>query len=924
MVHQDSGRTAFPASADGDAVEGQQASTGGWQRGLKSLWMVKNWRIRRRVLALVIIPSVAAIVLGVLRIQVAQDTSAAAARTSQLGILGEDVTALADSVQDERDLTAGYVATRLSGNSGQAASILSGLERRYAVAGGQLTTVERLAGGVGAAYPATARADLTFALSSLSALTELRSLAHSEMSPLPLIEHYSAVVATLLAFDSDLAEGSSSAQLAQTVTSLESLAQTEEEASQQRAILYAAFLEGQFEPGALSALVAAQSSQASDLASFQQNSTSLPAFVPPSGLSPVLTETQQFNDTVTGPAVDAALAAELDAVVSGDDGQPLSGNPPQAWFNDMSFTLAAMRSVESNNLASVVTQADTLQQGAQNSEKLTAVAVGVLLLLILIVTILMARSMIRPLRKLQTDALDVADHRLPDVVRRLNDSEDAAKSVQVEPIGIDSTDEIGEVARAFDRVHSEAVRLAAEEALLRTNLNAMFVNLSRRSQSLIERQLSIIDSLEQSEQDPDRLSNLFRLDHLATRMRRNSENLLVLAGHEAPRKWTQPVAFVDVLRAAISEIEQYERISLNVQPGIVIAGRAASDVVHLVAELLENAAAFSPEHTQVFVTGQLLSSGGVLIDISDQGLGIPDQELEYANWRLDNPPVIDVAVSRRMGLFVVGRLAARHGIRVRLRHASSGGLSALIWVPEPVAEVEHVPPLDKLRQRLDADVYVAASPVPFQQSPSGPLTRPLAARAREAANGGWFPRRSANSPSAAPSAPVLPTGPVVPPATAVPRAPTVLSPASGPQAAIGVPQTEPEPADSGFTDEGLPIYDSVESDWFRRSGKSFSMGSQSPRTWASPGDEGFRAASAAASPTAGETTGAGLPKRVPKANLVPGSISDRRSGHAEDSEPAAGVPPRSADDVRNRMANFQRGAREGRAAAPWDFGTDEN
>ena len=291
------------------------------------------------------------------------------------------------------------------------------------------------------------------------------------------------------------------------------------------------------------------------------------------------------------------------------------------------------------------------------------------------------------------------------------------------------------MARAFDQVHREAVRLAADEAMLRGNLNAMFVNLSRRSQSLIERQLSLIDNLEQTEQDADRLSSLFRLDHLATRMRRNSENLLVLAGHEAAsRRWSQPVPLVDVLRAAISEIEQYERVVLNVQPGIQVVGQAVNDVVHLVAEIVENATTFSPEDTQVYVTGQPLTSGGVLLDITDNGVGISEQEMAHANWRLDNPPVVDVAVSRRMGLFVVGRLAARHGVRVRLRHAQSGGLTALIWLPESVAAPESGQPLGRLR-KFEADDYGPAPSLsaPTPASADAASSAPVGVRAARAA-----------------------------------------------------------------------------------------------------------------------------------------------------------------------------------------------
>ena len=179
----------------------------------------------------------------------------------------------------------------------------------------------------------------------------------------------------------------------------------------------------------------------------------------------------------------------------------------------------------------------------------------------------------------------------------------------------------------------------------------MFVNLSRRSQSLIERLARMIDSLEQNEADPSRLSNLFSMDHLVTRMRRNSENLLLLAGHETARKWSAPVPLADVVRAAASEIEQYGRVAMKIQPGISVTGPAVSDNVHLLAEIIENATIYSPRDTPVHISGQEIPSGGVLIEVSDSGVGVPEARLTEMNIRLDDPPVIDVSVSRHMGQF---------------------------------------------------------------------------------------------------------------------------------------------------------------------------------------------------------------------------------------------------------------------------------
>jgi signal transduction histidine kinase len=872
------------------------------------------------MLAMVIIPTAATIALGAVRVQSAQENAANFARVNQLAVLGGDIAVLAQGIEDERDLTAGYLANQQSGQATLAKSLSSQLSHQYAVTDSRLATVRTLAAQIGSGFPAVARSDLTSALSQLQAVPDVRDLVHTKFTALPAITNYSTIISSLLAFDNDIAVGNSNAQLAQTVIALGSVAQMEDQASQQRAILYAALFQQEFEPGALKALTAAQSNEASDLAAFQTTAVNLPAYFlasggNPAGFSPTLSQVQQFNDIVQGPGIDGAQAIEQDSVIAGNAGQPPVGGVQNAqeWYSDMSIDLADIRSSERNELAAISAQANSQHQSSEFSEQLTVASVLLLLLLVLGVTTYMARSMIVPLRRLRSDALDVAGRRLPDMVRRLSENQGADESPTIEPVGINSTDEIGEVAKAFDQVHREAVRLASEEAMLRANLNAMFVNLSRRSQSLIERQLGIIDQLEQSEQEPDRLSSLFRLDHLATRMRRNSENLLVLAGHEAPHKWSQPVPLVDVLRAAVSEIEQFDRIVLNVQSGIVVVGRAASDIVHLAAELVENATMFSPESAQVLVGAQQVTTGGVLIEISDNGVGILDQELAHANWRLENPPVVDVAVSRRMGLFVVGRLAARHGIRVRLQHGHigpRGGLTALIWLPDSLAEPESASPLGMLRRRTQVEnrrgesdahrlVATAGHRLPRSASMTG-------GHATNAAGMTAEPVASWEAPVAAPVAPV-----VVPAAPVIPVAP--VAPAGDQRG------------------QRLPIYDSVESDWFRRSGNGDDGDDQHAATstqpspsaatsaWASPADDGWRAAAQVIqSPSAGAATSAGLPRRVPSANLVPGSVGGQRAGAAK---PAA--PARSADEARRRLAGLQRGIREGRAASPGGYGATD-
>ncbi len=355
------------------------------------------------------------------------------------------------------------------------------------------------------------------------------------------------------------------------------------------------------------------------------------------------------------------------------------------WWAVNTLKYKAYRQIESDLADKAVSEASGIADDAKSSAITTGAVVVIALLAAFILAGLVARQMSRSMRQLRNAAFGIAEQRLPMLVDQLSRTDPGRVDTRVAPIPINSTDEIGEVARAFDQVHREAVRLASEQALLRGNINAIFTNLSRRNQSLIEGQLTLITDLENNEADPDQLENLFKLDHLATRMRRNGENLLVLAGEEPGRRWDQPVPLVDVLRAASSEVEQYERIELSGVPEAEIHGRAVTDLVHLLAELLENATTFSSPQTKVRVTATRLPDGRIMIEIHDKGIGLTAEDFADINHKLANPPTVDAAISQRMGLFVVGRLSDRHGIRVQLRPSGEqAGTTSLVMLPDVI------------------------------------------------------------------------------------------------------------------------------------------------------------------------------------------------------------------------------------------------
>jgi signal transduction histidine kinase len=943
--------------------------------------------VSRRLVVVIVMAVVMGLVFGTLRVAAAVNTADGFARTSQLAVLGEQVTTLAQDLENERDLTAAYDAA--SGFDATTAkppatgAALLAYKNQMTQAQDATNTVaaqvQNLAGQIGSSFPTITQEKAQNVIAVLENLSGLRSESLQESS-LATVENYTQGIADLFDLNDEITSGSGDPVLADEVRTLDALSRAKDEASQQRAILYAALIDGSFAGGFQQALFTSGQLESNDLISFESSATNA--------------ELDSFQNTVAGLPVNASEL--LNNYLQMSSAQPMAhGKPiplskytcalgndyctsvPQVWYQDMSATISRIRTLELQLAGSIVARSQSLEHGARASAEFTAAVTGAVLLLVLIATLIVARSLVEPLRRLQADALQVATVRLPERVAELSEAADPQAALVIEPISVDSTDEIGKVARAFDQVHREALRLAGNEALLRGNLNTMFISLSRRSVPLIERLARMIDSLEQNEDDPDRLSNLFSMDHLVTRMRRNSENLLVLAGEEPVRKWSEPVPLADVARAATSEIEQYSRVVLNVQPGIAVSGQAAADVVHLLAEIIENATMFSPRDTPVQVSGQELSSGGVLIEVRDSGVGVSAPRLSEMNWRLDNPPLIDVSVSRHMGLFAVSRLAARHGIRVRLRPVSPQGLSALVWLPGNLTGREAVR-------------YTDRSPLTAQSAAQARMGgRRLSGRHRYGLQAGedgqlgigagqiqvpttsmsnWFrPKRPAGTDQ--PGTGAAPT--------AVPQSAggwrggdTTGTWQNGETAGGGRGGDTADRWQNGNTGGGwrgsdtggLGISDT--GGW--QSGDGGGRRSGDSGGWQS-GDGGGRRSSdtggwqdsqpaagwneapgwgspAGGAPVAGEQTAAGLPTRIPRANLFPGSAGARPgrgpatgdlpsftqppAGYdpqvpgqeadptAPSAFPASALPRRSAEQARSRLSGFQLGSRDAQGRSP--------
>ncbi|ACU39237.1 sensor histidine kinase [Actinosynnema mirum] len=1033
-------RTQLDAGAQGKAPDPGPGTTTTPTAGRGiSRWRLRNWKLRSKLVVVLLVPAMSTLALAGLRLTTQLDDVELYGKVQRELQLSAQAAAVGDALQLERDAAVGYVAAGRKTNPDATARV-GELNTRSGKVDAEVMRLRDVGAATGD-IDDTVRTAYEKSLQSLDGLNSLRNtVLESQYPDASVASAYGQLLGTLLQVHRATSSSLSNEHLTPLVGANLALYAAKEQLAQQNSILISAANRSEFGPNQANALRGAQSKLDSAITDFTNVASQ--------------DNRQNYQDTVSGTAVDARNRLVTLALVQNDNGKAISFNENDA-LRVGEDTAALLRQVsldiEDQAQREAVRLTDEANALAWRDGALVAAALIIAFALMAVV----ATSMLTPLRVLRRTALDVARNRLPDAIKRIRTHRDPERAAEesLVPVPIHTTEEVGQVARAFDAVQREAIRLAVEQVALRANVNDMFINLSRRSQALVERQITVIDRLEQDEQDPDQLASLFELDHLATQMRRNSENLLVLSGTTVTRRVTRPVPITEVLGAAVSEVEKYARVHIAPAPDLRVQGRVVNDLAHLIAELLDNATAFSKPSTKVTVRAIETRRGEVSIRIHDRGVGMQEQDVVEANLKLSEPPEVDVSVAREMGLYVVGQLAKRHEIHVSLRNNDDieGGVTAQVLLPAGLLHRGPDPQGGGGRQSLplgrpgvlaladppevEETGAVALSGLPKwspDQMPSafGEAAPEHAFRGRPGQNG-VTPQETTFSGSSFSgtsfdsfedtgahrpvehnsSADGLFTATVT--ETAPPRAGDDIDysypPAQQGQQQRAVPAPAPAVVEDDASTQRLPIYEDVLSRWFqggdedsgearvRGEGRTrgehalpdepepqdhdvvLDGGSDAERTvFAEPvgdaqPDQALASAPASASGLGGlpkrepapskvsaaaanwgssddnwstaskvlksavdESTTAGLPKRVPKARLMPGSLSTGSSTTATQATvraegrtgPSGGVAtaqgPRSADRLRQRFATYQRGLQMGRDnnqdddSLPWE------
>jgi signal transduction histidine kinase len=769
-----------------------------------------NWPLLVKLTAVLIVPALLAVALGVVQIQGDVARANSYADMQRLVKRRGELRTLLKTLQMERTMS----VERLGGSIPLEPSALRQQRRRVDSARSAVTSTgsqEVSLGGVAANRYRDAAGLLT-------RLPALRArVASGHITSWTALNDYSTIIEGLLNLDQALFSPFSAPQLSRSATTLYDLEAAEEQIHLQHVVLLQAVGRGHaMTPTLIRALRESDVRLRDRLGDFRAVATP--------------TELGDYQRTVTGPAVSRRARAVSTALAvhprAGAQQHPPTSLPisVKQWNHDSEETGMLVDKAADHLTRTLRTTSAELQDQSSNRAGVASVIVFAGLLLAFAIGFAIGRHLLRSLTVLRTTALDVAERRLPDAVVSIREGQAADTAVEVVPVH--TTEEFGQLARAFDTVHSQAVRLAAEQAGLRGDLRDTLVNLSRRSQSLVDRLLLLMEQLERREEDPDQLASLFTLDHLATRMRRNNENMVILSGSTLVRSFHQPVALDSVLRGAVSEIERYQRVLVQPSPPVDVIGYAAGDLGRLVAELLDNATAFSPPHTPVIIGGTRESDGSILIEVQDEGIGMSESDLALANQRLAAEAATAAPAARQLGLRVIGRLAHRHGIAVSLNSRTGRrGLRARVRISATLVTAQAPTRTDQqgaMAERPDAArvsgrasgdrkdggrtasraqrpfAGIAQRPAPTDEgAPRNPVGLP------------WFAEAASASATSAPSAGNTADAPVPPAAAAkpAPAPPSSPEPPGGREPATNRPAPAPavrRPAERAAQEPGAP------------------------------------------------------------------------------------------------------------------------
>ncbi|MEU0795849.1 nitrate- and nitrite sensing domain-containing protein [Amycolatopsis sp. NPDC005961] len=915
----------------------------------------RDWSLPVKLSAVTVVPIVLALVLGVTTIAGQVGRSAEYQRLDRLVSLGGQTRALTGALQQERTVTAAMLTDGTVGGTPALAAARKATDAAVApFTAAQARASEVEPGVAGAAGAATAQ------VNNLGFLR--RQVDGGQLDPAQAVTAYSGTTGSLIGLDTAATAGAGDGTLGGTPAGLHELLVAGEQVSVSQALVSYGIARSALSPSELATLRAAELRLADRLIDFRSAAG----------------DTLQRDFAAIAEGAQAQSRARMVESVLNAQGNTVDDAFRALSAADWTAASSAMRTqigqVADRLGASASATSEQLVDDASSGAGLLAVLLFAAMVLAVAVVFLITRQLLRSLKALRRSALDVAETALPEAVRNIQ--EGRVQGTAVVPVPVQTEDEVGEVARAFDKVHHQALRLATEQAAMRTGFGSVFVNLSRRSQSLVQRQLQLIEQLERDEEDADQLATLFQLDHLATRMRRNNENLMVLSGAEPGRRSGKPVGTTDMLRAAVSEIEQYQRVQVQSPPPARIVGYAASDLMRLVAELLDNATAFSAPETSVTVASRLGEDGSLNIDILDKGIGMNEAEVAEANTRLTEAGSVDLATSRRMGLFVVGRLASRHRIGVSLHGGRDiVGVRATVVVPaELVMAVTDgprtgqisaqrppaSPPMGNQLPRRQVNGNSRPRPLVPEQPAMGEERWPSASDLAGLTNGhgpaGVRPPSDLEISGTDLFAPLPKDDPAPPPRPTLPPVPAVL-PVPDPPRAGDLPSgkdlfsanettltdwwqqatAEPAPAPTPAPDrsETTPIFDEMLSAWFREdkpAEKPAAAASedsepvaeapekpaaepQEARSWDFASDENFRTVQAVTKSEPTAFTEAGLPRRRRGEQLMPGSATPAAAIPAAPAPARSDLPVRDPADVRGRLSSFQQGVTRGRRQA---------